>query len=123
MIIIIRNFYVPQLDYDPSYCFTLCRSFIYPFLIRGGKPTPILICLMALTFCLGNGYLQGRYLTKFGHYSSSWFYDPRFISGVTMFAIGMVINIHSDHILRNLRKPGETGYKIPKGKQLIPGCK
>jgi hypothetical protein len=28
----------------------------------------------------------------------------------------MVINIHSDHILRNLRKPGETGYKIPRGK-------
>ncbi|XP_046787009.1 3-oxo-5-alpha-steroid 4-dehydrogenase 1 isoform X3 [Gallus gallus] len=29
--------------------------------------------------------------------------------------IGMAINIHSDHILRNLRKPGETGYKIPRG--------
>ncbi|KAH7730682.1 5alpha-reductase I [Aphelenchoides avenae] len=27
----------------------------------------------------------------------------------------MAINIHSDHVLRNLRKPGETGYKIPKG--------
>ncbi|XP_008933929.1 PREDICTED: 3-oxo-5-alpha-steroid 4-dehydrogenase 1-like, partial [Merops nubicus] len=29
--------------------------------------------------------------------------------------IGMAINIHSDYILRNLRKPGETGYKIPRG--------
>ncbi|KAL0628915.1 LOW QUALITY PROTEIN: 3-oxo-5-alpha-steroid 4-dehydrogenase 1 [Plecturocebus cupreus] len=28
---------------------------------------------------------------------------------------GMLINIHSDHILRNLRKPGDTGYKIPRG--------
>lgn len=27
----------------------------------------------------------------------------------------MAINIHSDHILRNLRKPGEKDYKIPKG--------
>lgn len=27
----------------------------------------------------------------------------------------MVVNIHSDHILRNLRKPGDTGYKIPRG--------
>ena len=33
-----------------------------------------------------------------------------------MFVAGMIINIHSDHILRNLRKPGETGYKIPRGK-------
>ena len=37
------------------------------------------------------------------------------ISGCVMFVCGMTINIHSDHILRNLRKPGETGYKIPKG--------
>jgi 3-oxo-5-alpha-steroid 4-dehydrogenase 1 len=27
----------------------------------------------------------------------------------------MAINWHSDGILRNLRKPGETGYKIPYG--------
>ena len=33
-----------------------------------------------------------------------------------MFLVGMAINIHSDHILRNLRKPGETGYVIPRGK-------
>jgi len=25
------------------------------------------------------------------------------------------VNNHSDHILRNLRKPNETGYKIPYG--------
>ena len=29
--------------------------------------------------------------------------------------IGAGINIHSDQILLSLRKPGETGYKIPKG--------
>lgn len=27
----------------------------------------------------------------------------------------MMINIHSDHILRNLRKKNEKGYKIPRG--------
>lgn len=27
----------------------------------------------------------------------------------------MTINIHSDHILRNLRKPGESAYRIPRG--------
>jgi steroid 5-alpha reductase family enzyme len=26
-----------------------------------------------------------------------------------------MINVHSDHILRNLRKPGGIGYKIPRG--------
>lgn len=32
-----------------------------------------------------------------------------------LFFTGMAVNIHSDHILRNLRKPGETGYVIPRG--------
>ncbi|XP_072608787.1 3-oxo-5-alpha-steroid 4-dehydrogenase 1 isoform X2 [Vulpes vulpes] len=36
-------------------------------------------------------------------------------NGFCLWLIGMLINIHSDHILRNLRKPGETGYKIPRG--------
>jgi hypothetical protein len=33
--------------------------------------------------------------------------------------MGMFINIQADHILRNLRKPGEKGYKIPKGKAVV----
>ena len=32
-----------------------------------------------------------------------------------MFGVGMFINIQSDQILTHLRKPGETGYKIPTG--------
>lgn len=37
--------------------------------------------------------------------------------GSCLWLMGWIINIHSDHILRNLRKPGETGYKIPRGKK------
>ncbi|XP_039323529.1 3-oxo-5-alpha-steroid 4-dehydrogenase 1 isoform X3 [Saimiri boliviensis] len=36
-------------------------------------------------------------------------------NGFGLWLMGMLINIHSDHILRNLRKPGDTGYKIPRG--------
>lgn len=32
----------------------------------------------------------------------------------------MTINIHSDHILRNLRKPGELAYRIPRGTAASP---
>ena len=32
-----------------------------------------------------------------------------------IFLIGFFINNHSDSILINLRGPGETGYKIPRG--------
>lgn len=36
--------------------------------------------------------------------------------GSLLWLVGWLMNVHSDHILRNLRKPGETGYKIPTGK-------
>ncbi|XP_042317165.1 3-oxo-5-alpha-steroid 4-dehydrogenase 1 [Sceloporus undulatus] len=91
------------------------RSFIFPFLIRGGKPTPFFTCLLAFIFCTYNGYLQGRSLSNYVEYPSNWLTDPRFILGVIAWISGLAINIHSDHILRNLRKPGETGYKIPRG--------
>ena len=60
--------------------------------------------------------MQGRYFTQYLSYDMSWFYDPRFLLGHVMFLVGMAINVHSDHVLRNLRRPGETGYKIPYGK-------
>lgn len=59
--------------------------------------------------------MQGYYLLKIADYPADWFNDPRFMLGAPMFLFGFVMNIHSDHILRNLRKPGEKGYKIPEG--------
>lgn len=35
--------------------------------------------------------------------------------GLTLFALGAFVNVQSDSILRNLRRPGERGYKIPRG--------
>lgn len=48
-------------------------------------------------------------------HGASYLLDPRFLVGVTLFVCGMAINIQSDNILTSLRKPGESGYKIPRG--------
>lgn len=39
--------------------------------------------------------------------------NAQFVAGVCVFFMGLGINWHADHVLINLRKPGETGYKIP----------
>ncbi|XP_044150289.1 3-oxo-5-alpha-steroid 4-dehydrogenase 1 [Bufo gargarizans] len=96
-------------------CHYVHRTLIFPFLIRGGKPTPLASFSLALIFCCYNGYLQSSYLCKYSDLRPTWTHDPRFIIGIALFICGMLINIHSDHILRNLRNPGETGYKIPRG--------
>ncbi|XP_007470947.1 PREDICTED: 3-oxo-5-alpha-steroid 4-dehydrogenase 2 [Lipotes vexillifer] len=64
---------------------------------------------------MGNGLLQGYYLVYCAEYPAEWYTDIRFSLGVFLFILGMGINIHSDYILRQLRKPGEIIYRIPQG--------
>jgi len=93
------------------------RALIYPpFLIRSNNDTPLVVGISAIFFTGINGYIQGRYIGTYSPiYEDSYLFDPRFIIGISVMAFGFIVNIHSDHILRNLRKPGETIYKIPNG--------
>jgi len=95
----------------------LNRTLIFPFRLRTkGKKIPVTIVLMAFCFNLMNGYINGYYLGSLSEqYALSWLYDPRFIAGSLMFCSGLAINWQADNILIHLRKPGETGYKIPYG--------
>ncbi|XP_074065766.1 3-oxo-5-alpha-steroid 4-dehydrogenase 2 [Macrotis lagotis] len=90
------------------------RTFIYSLLIRG-RPFPLVLIFPSLIFCTLNGLLQGHYLIYCAEYPDEWFTDVRFTSGILLFFLGMAINIHSDYLLRQLRKPGELSYKIPQG--------
>jgi 3-oxo-5-alpha-steroid 4-dehydrogenase 1 len=92
------------------------RTFIFPLLIRGKEPIPISIILMGITFNGINTYLQARWIYKFSpSYPSTWLINPLFVIGILLFFCGFIINLHSDYIIRNLRKPGEKIYKIPYG--------
>jgi 3-oxo-5-alpha-steroid 4-dehydrogenase 1 len=67
-----------------------------------------------------NGYIQGYWLFHLAPvyapnlYTGAWLTDPRFIIGVAIFAAGWIINMHSDHVIRHLRKPGDTNHYLPK---------
>lgn len=95
----------------------LNRSLVFPFRLRTkGKKMPVIIMLMGMFFNLANGFLFGYYLGNFRVYSIDWLITPQFIIGSLIFIFGVVINWQSDTVLINLRKPGETGYKIPQGR-------
>jgi protein-S-isoprenylcysteine O-methyltransferase Ste14 len=93
------------------------RAFIFPFRLRdSGKRMPVVVMLSGVLFNLVNAYINGRWLfTLAPAYEGSWLADPRFLGGLALFAAGLAINLQSDSILLNLRKPGETGYKVPRG--------
>ena len=91
------------------------RSFIFPLLIKGKSKMPIAIILMGATFNVINGILIGLWLFQYSHYTLDWLKSPQFIIGTLIFLFGMGVNLHSDYIIRHLRKPGDTKHYIPKG--------
>lgn len=96
----------------------LQRTCIFPLLIKGKNRMPIAIMLMGMIFNSVNAYLICGwlfYVSPPDTYTSSWLLDPRFIAGMAIFIIGMVINLHSDYIIRHLRAPGDHRHYIPKG--------
>ena len=93
------------------------RTFVYPLRLRPGAGAHA-------AFHGGDGDRLQRLNATLNAYAIShgvlrhtdaWFADPRFVAGVALFAIGWFVNQQSDAILRRLRQPGETGYKIPRG--------
>ena len=92
------------------------RTFIFPFLIRAKQPMPVTIISFGMMFNGINTYLQARWIyTLSSPYPDDWIISPFFIAGLFIFILGFIINLHSDRIIRNLRKPGETEYRIPYG--------
>lgn len=99
------------------------RSFIFPFLIKGKSKMPIAIILMGVTFNLVNVYMIGSWFYLYcippfmaePYYTIEWLYSPQFIIGSLFFFFGMFVNLQSDHIIRHLRKPGDSKHYIPKG--------
>ena len=94
------------------------RSFIFPLLIKGKGRMPLAIIVMGVVFNLINAYMIGGwlfYVAPEGVYASDWLKTPQFIIGTVIFFLGMGINLQSDHIVRNLRKPGDTRHYIPRG--------
>jgi len=95
----------------------LHRSFIYPFMLRGtARRMTLAVALMGFFFNGVNATLNGWWLFHLADpYPLAWLLDYRFVIGFVLFVAGFVVNRWSDAILRSLRKPGESDYRVPFG--------
>jgi len=93
------------------------RCLVFPLRTRtAGKQIPLVTVFSGFTFQLINGSFNGLSLGTFGtDYTNSWLGEPVMWMGIAAFLSGWLINLWSDEILLGLRKPGETGYHIPRG--------
>jgi 3-oxo-5-alpha-steroid 4-dehydrogenase 1 len=91
------------------------RTFIFPALMRpSGKNFPALLVLFALVFNTLNGYNNGLALLA-SSAAGEHLPSGHFVFGVSLFAAGFWLHFSSDRLIRNLRKDGFTGYRIPCG--------
>lgn len=94
----------------------LHRTFVFPFRMRlEGKRMPISVVGMAIAFNLLNVYVNARWISHLGSYPDAWIWSAPFLAGAGLFLLGFWINLRADHMLASLRKPGEQGYKVPRG--------
>src|SRR5258706_13393892 len=100
------------------------RGFYFPLhmrVARGGKSsfsfTVIAVGWMVTSL---HGYFHASYFTRFGHYTTAWLEDPRFLLGFALYYLSYALNLHSDAVIRNLRSADEVAagqkvYRIPQG--------
>ncbi|MGB3154559.1 MAG: hypothetical protein WBB06_08160, partial [Chitinophagaceae bacterium] len=83
------------------FCFHyINRTFIFPFRLHTkGKKMPLVIVSSGIFFNLVNGFSLGYYFVHFAIYTNAWLTDMRFLSGLVIFFIGMLINWKADNRL------------------------
>ena len=65
-----------------------------------------------------HAYLNASFFTEHGaHLTTAWLGDPRFVVGLLVYYSGLALVLHSEAVLRGLRKGGADGpeYSIPYG--------
>ena len=94
------------------------RSFVFPSLMKGHSRMPLSIMMIGILFNVINGIMQGGGLFWFPitAYTQGASYLLRWnaIVGIIVFLFGMIVNWHSDYVIRHLRQPGETRHYLPQ---------
>ena len=82
--------------------------------IPNGSKIPIPVIASAIFFNIINGFINGFYLGNLATFGDQYIFSLKFIMGMLIFIIGLIINLHSDEILIQIKKK-KAGYQIPEG--------
>lgn len=100
------------------------RGWFFPLTIRAapGARSSFSLMVMAMgMFVTGiHGYLHALWFTEYGtHLTPDWLTDARFLIGLAIYALGLLLILTSESVMRNLREPNPPAdaprYRIPYG--------
>lgn len=93
------------------------RAIYFPLAMRPRKDGRMawLVVLIGMAVVCAHAWFYASWLGELGtHLSADWLTDPRFLLGLPLYLFGLGLNVHSDAVLRRLRRSGE-GYRVPHG--------
>ena len=91
------------------------RGLIYPFLMKGST-IQVFVTLLGTAYSTMDSYLQNKYVLSLSNSSMSSLSMLRYAVGITIFFIGLFINLQADYSLIKLSKNRKKGqYIIPRG--------
>jgi steroid 5-alpha reductase family enzyme len=91
------------------------RTFIFPALMQPSDKTfPALLVLFAVLFNALNGYNNAAALIGAAEHHAPM-PSAHFFFGAVLFIAGFALHFQADKTIRQLRKPGESDYRIPQG--------
>jgi protein-S-isoprenylcysteine O-methyltransferase Ste14 len=103
--------WVPLLFWLLHYAY---RTVIFPARMHPSDKTfPAVLVLFAIAFNVLNGYNNAQALITNGVRDQPLI-SAHFLLGSSVFIIGFMLHVHSDNIIRNLRRAGEKSYSIPR---------
>lgn len=94
------------------------RALYFPLSMRARPDSRMawLVVVIGMAVVGAHGWLYATWLGTHGtHLTADWLTDPRFLIGLPLYLLGFGLNVHSDALLRGLRRHGEGGYRIPEG--------
>lgn len=99
------------------------RGWFFPLALRQapGKRSTFNVSVVAMGMLVTSmhGYLNATLFSHdfFGHYTTGWLADPRFLVGLVIYLCGFALLVHSESVVRNLRDKNTPAaeYRIPFG--------
>ncbi len=89
------------------------RTFIFPALQRGSRRSfPLVLVFLAFIFNINNGIING-YGIIFNNMTLTGILNPAPLLGLALFLGGFLLNVHSDIVIRDLRRDNDVKYRVP----------
>lgn len=90
------------------------RCIIYPVfrMSEQSANVPVIIVFVAFLFCTWNAWQQAIALLLVHQYSDEWIWDIRFMCGIFIAILGMVVNVDSDARLSRLKGTRRNDFNV-----------